>query len=444
MKPARLRPRSPLWRHRDFMKLWIGDTLSQFGTPVSQLAIPLAALLILDASAFEVASLSTVEFLPFLLFALPAGVWVDRVSRRLVLIVGDLGRALILLSIPVAYLLDALTLGQLYAVGFLMGVFTVFFDVAYQSYLPSLVEREYLVEGNSKLEVSRSSAQIAGPALGGGLVGLLTAPYAILADSISYLLSGGFVLSIRKREELPARAPDGSKPRMLPELRAGLSYVLRHRLLLPQAISTGTSNFFTTMSFSITVVYLVRRLDMSPALIGLAFGIGQIGWLLGAVGAAPMQRLLGVGKASIVASLITGPSAVLVPLAPKGFPVPFIVLSGVLGGFGAVVYNIQQVSLRQAITPERMQGRMNAVMRFLVWGTIPLGSLAGGALASAIGLRATLFLGGGAMLAVLPLVLSPIRSLQRIPEPEEPPAPFEAEAAGGLVDPVAAPVTPEA
>lgn len=423
------------------MRLWIAETISQFGTPVSQLAIPLAALLILDASAFEVASLGTVEFLPFLLFTLPAGVWVDRLSRRHVLIAGDLGRALMLVSIPVAYLLDALTLGQLYVVGFLVGTLTVFFDVAYQSYLPSLVDRELLVEGNSKLEVSRSAAQIAGPALGGGLVGLLTAPYAILADSISYVFSGAFVISIRKREELPAAE---TRPRMLPQLREGLLYVVRHRLLLPQAISTSTANFFWNLAFSIVVVYMVRRLHMSPALIGLTFGLGQVGWLLGAVASAPMQRRFGVGGASIIASLISGPSALLVPLAPVSFPVPFIVLSGALGGFGAVVYNIQQVSLRQAITPERMQGRMNAVMRFIVWGTIPLGSLAGGALATVIGLRATLFLGGGAVLATLPLVLSPIRTLREFPEPEEPASAVDATAAGAIAGVTPAPVTPDA
>ena len=180
-------PTGGLWRHRDFLKLWSAETISQFGTQVSQLALPLVAILVLDASAFEVAALGDVEFLPFMLFTLPAGVWVDRLPRRPILIVGDFGRAALLATIPVAYVADVLTLGQLYVVGFLVGICTVFFDVAYQSYLPSLVERDQIVDGNSKLEISRSAAQVGGPGVGGGLVEIFTAPYAVLVDAISFL-----------------------------------------------------------------------------------------------------------------------------------------------------------------------------------------------------------------------------------------------------------------
>jgi MFS family permease len=208
------RPRWPtggLWRNADFLKLWSAETVSQFGTQVSQLALPLAAVLVLDASAFQVAALGTVEFLPFILFTLPAGVWVDRVPRRPILIAGDFGRAALLASIPIAYLADALTLGQLYVVGFLIGIFTVFFDVAYMSYLPALVEREHIIEGNSKLEVSRSSAQIGGPGFGGVLVQIFTAPYAILVDAVSFLGSGLFILRIRKQEPRPEAASNEEK-----------------------------------------------------------------------------------------------------------------------------------------------------------------------------------------------------------------------------------------
>jgi len=220
------------------MKLWIGQSISEFGTQVSQLAIPLVAVLVLDASAFEVASLGTVEFLPFLLFTLPAGVWVDRLSRRMVLIVGDLGRAGLLLSIPIAYGLDVLTLAQLYAVGFLVGILTVFFDVAYQAYLPSIVDRDQLVEGNAKLQTTVSGAWIAGPGLAGALISAITAPYAILVDAVSFVVSGGFSAAIQAREQ-PAPARE-QRPRMRAELWEGLRYVLGHRLLRPQAISTGT------------------------------------------------------------------------------------------------------------------------------------------------------------------------------------------------------------
>ena len=199
----RVWPRGGLWRHPDFLRLWSAQTISQFGSQISQLALPLAAILVLDASAFEVALLGTVEFLPFLLFALPAGVWVDRLRRKPILVLGDLGRALALGSIPLAYAFDALTIWQLYAVGFVVGVCTVFFDVAYQSYLPSLVERESLVEGNSKLEISRSAAQLAGPGLAGALIGAITAPYAILLDAVSFVGSAVLVFRIRRPEVVP-------------------------------------------------------------------------------------------------------------------------------------------------------------------------------------------------------------------------------------------------
>src|SRR5437764_3222133 len=197
---TRLWPHGGLWRHADFLKLWSAQTVSQFGSAVSQVALPLVAVLSLHATAFQVAALSTVEFLPFLLFTLPAGVWVDRLPRRPILVIGDAGRALALGSIPFVAAVGHLTLVQLYVAGFVTGTLTVFFDVAYQSYLPSLVEREQLVDGNSKLEVTRSGAQVAGPGLAGLLIKLATAPYAILVDTASFLFSGGFLLAIGKRE----------------------------------------------------------------------------------------------------------------------------------------------------------------------------------------------------------------------------------------------------
>ncbi len=193
-------PTGGLWRHGDFLKLWSAETISQFGSTVDDIAFPLVAILVLDASAFEVAALSTVLFLPFILFTLPAGVWVDRLPRRPILIVGDFGRAALYATVPIAYVADVLTLWQLYVVGFLVGVFQVFFDVAYQSYLPSLVDRDKIVEGNSKFEISRSAAQISGPGLGGILVEILTAPYAVLVDALSFVASGLFLLGIRKPE----------------------------------------------------------------------------------------------------------------------------------------------------------------------------------------------------------------------------------------------------
>ncbi len=424
-------PASPLWHHRDFMKMWTGQTISQFGSSISQLALPIIAIKLLNASPFEVAALGTVEFLPFLLFTLPAGVWVDRLPRRAVLIVGDVGRGLLLCSVPIAYLSGHLTLAQLFVVGFTTGVLTVFFDVAYQSYLPALVDRELLIDGNSKLEVTRSAGQLAGPPVAGGLIQLLTAPYAVVWDSVSFFVSGAFLLAIRKKEPPLEKKEDGRRAGMRHELWEGLVYVVKHPYLRPQAISTGTSNFFTNVAFSIVIVFAVRTLHMSTGLIGVVFGLGSIGWLAGAASASRMQRWLGVGGATILGAALSGPGTLLVALTPKSFPVPFLVAGTIIGGFGAVVYNIQQVSLRQAITPERMQGRMNSVMRFLVWGPIPLGSLVGGAIATSFGLRTALMVGAvGGFTSTIPIVLSPIRKLKAMPEPEEPLATIAAGEAG--------------
>ena len=406
------------------MKLWIGQSISEFGTPVSQIAIPWIAIKTLNESAFAVASLTTVQFLPFLLFTLPAGVWVDRLPRRVILVVGDLGRAVLLATIPLAYVLDALTLTQLYAVSFLVGIFTVFFDVAYQSYLPYLVDRDQLVEGNSKLQVSVSGSQMAGPAFGGGLIQLLTAPYAVFVDALSFVVSGGFSAAIKKREPRHARAAGEPKPRMRAELKEGLVYVLKHPYLRPQAMCTSTSNFFGSMTFAILLVFAARDWGLSAGAVGVGLGLGSVGWLLGALTVGRIQARLGVGGTTLLATALFGLPFLLIPLAPKSFPLPFLVAGVLIGGFGGVVYNITQVSLRQAITPERLQGRMNAVMRFLVWGALPLGSLAGGALASWVGLKATLVISAvGASFAILPIFFSPIRTLREIPEPEAPEEP---------------------
>jgi MFS family permease len=418
--PGAIWPRGGLWRHADFLKLWSAETISQLGSQVSLLALPLVAIITLEVSAFEVALLSVVEFAPFILVTLPAGVWVDRLRRRPILVAGDLGRALLLATIPFAWALDVLTIWQLYAVGFGVGICTVFFDVAYQSYLPSLVDRHQLVEGNARLEVSRSGAQIAGPAIAGPLVQILTAPLAVLADALSFAASALFLFRIRTRETLPERPATGARTPMRRELAEGLRYVLRHRYLRWIAASTATFNFWGNVMWAILLVYAVRVLDLSPSQIGLVFAIGNVGYLAGALATSRISAALGVGP-SIVLGSATGAAALLVPLAPESDPLPFLIAWQAILGFGLPLYNVTQVSLRQAITPERLQGRMNSVMRFIVWGVIPLGSLAGGAIASAISLRAAIWIGAvGVSLAFLPVLLSPVRSLRSVPESEKP------------------------
>jgi MFS family permease len=414
-------PQGGLWRHRDFLKLWAGETISQFGSTIDDIAFPLVAILVLDASAFEVAVLGTVLFLPFILFTLPAGVWVDRLPRRPVLIIGDFGRAALYATVPIAYVADVLTLWQLYVVGFLVGAFQVFFDVAYQSYLPSLVDRDQIIEGNSKFEISRSAAQISGPGLGGILVEILTAPYAVLVDAFSFLASGLFILRIRKPEERPERATnvDGTTTSFWQDIKEGLGFVLGNPNLRAQAGCTGTSNFFFSLGFAIYLVFAVRELGLSPGLIGVVFSVGAAGSLVAAFTAMRLSRRFGIGPTTIAVTILQAPAFLAVAFAPEGNgALPFLIASQLVLGFTLVTYNIVQVSYRQAICPARLQGRMNSAMRFIVWGTIPLGTLAGGALGTWIGLRETIAIGAiGSGVSFLWILLSPQRHLRDMPEP---------------------------
>ena len=415
-----LRPERGLWQHSDFLKLWSAETVSQFGTQFSALALPLTAVIVLHASVFQVAALNVVEFLPFVLVSLPAGVWVDRLPRRPILVLGDLARAGLLISIPIAYAFDALTIWQLFGVGFLVGIATVFFDVAYQSYLPALVDRHQLVEGNSKLEISRSSAQLGGPGLAGLIVDLLSAPVAIVFDAVSFLGSALLIFRIRKAEP-PPRHEAGVSRRMRDEIAEGVRYVFRHPYLKNIAACTATFNFFGSMWFAVLLVYAVRVLDLRPAVIGLAFTVANLGALLAAFTAGRISTRLGVGRSIIAASVLGGPMSLVAAFSPHG-NIALAVLGPAMlvGSFTNVLYNVTQVSLRQTITPGRIQGRMNSVMRFIVWGTIPLGSLLGGALGTWVGLKETLIIGGiGCCLPFLPVVFSPVRSIGDMPEPIE-------------------------
>ena len=408
-----------LFRHRDFVKLWSAETISQFGTQVTLLALPIIAATTLNVTPFEFGLLGTIEFLPFILLSLPAGVWVDRLRRRPILIAGDLIRAAALSSIPVAFALNSLTIWQLYVVGFINGCATVFFDVAYQSYLPSLVERDQIVDGNSKLETSRSAAQITGPGVAGVLIGAFSAPFAIVLDALSFVASALFMFAIRRHETAPEPRlnEQGERPSMRSEITEGLRYVGRHPLLRNIAATTGLSNFFSNVVFSILILYLVRELSFTPELLGLAFSLGSVGFLVGALTANRVARRFGVGPTIVGSALTFGPGALLIAIAPPNLAVPLVAASVFIAGLGGAIYNINQVSLRQAITPERMQGRMNATMRFIVWGTIPIGSTIGGFLGGVIGLHETIWIGAiGGIFVFLPVLLSPVRRLKTIPE----------------------------
>lgn len=409
---------SSLWRNRGFVRLWSAETVSQLGTQITLLALPLTAIVALHASPLEVGALTAVEHAPFLLVGLPAGVWVDRLPRRVLMVWGDIGRAVALATIPVAHWLGVLHVAQLYVVAFAVGVCTVFFDVAYQSFLPSLVGREHIVEGNAKLEGSRSAAQLAGPGLAGLLVGAVSAPPAIALDALSFVASALFLVGIAAHASEEQLAP---RRRMRTEVAEGIRHVLGHPLLRPIAACTSVSNLFGSMGVAVLVLYEVRELGLSAGTVGLVMTIGNAGVLLGALVATRVARRLGLGRAIVASAATFGVSFVLVALAPRAAPLPALVAGQFLYAWGGVVYNINQVSLRQTITPEHLLGRMNATMRFLVWGTMPIGGLAGGALGEAIGLHATLWVvAAGSALAAIPVAASAVRRLVTMPEPPEP------------------------
>jgi predicted MFS family arabinose efflux permease len=303
----------------------------------------------------------------------------------------------------------------------------VFFDVAYQSYLPSIVDRNQLVDGNSKLEITRSASQILGPGAAGLLIGILKAPFAIVIDCLSYLWSAAFVFMIRRPEPPIAphdEAAHGPRPSMRQEIAVGLRYVTGHRWLSSIAATTGTSNFFSNLGGSILILFLTRERGLGPEAIGFAFSIGSVGVLLAALVTGRLTGRLGVGRMLVLTSIGFSLAALPVAAAPSGWIFWAVAASGFLAGFSGVAWNINQVSLRQAITPPRMQGKMNATMRFIVWGTIPLGSIAGGVLGSLIGLHPTIWVGAiGGLVAFVPVALSSVRQIVTMPEPvdDEPP-----------------------
>jgi len=422
-------PRRSLWRHPDFLKLWIGDTVSQFGSQITALAVPLAAAIVLQATPAEMGILAALETLPFLLVSLPAGAWVDRLRRRPVLISGDLVRAVALLAVPVTAVTGHLSMPVLYAVALVTGTATVFFDVAYQAYLPSLVERDQLVDGNGKLELSRSAAQFAGPGIAGALVGWLTAPVAILFDAISFLFSAVMLWFIRKPEPPPVADPAAPRRHIVAEIREGLGVVLRNPVLRAIAASIALSNLFGSMGFATLILFLTRDQGLGAIEIGLAFGLGNLGAIAGALVSGRIAKRLGVGRTLIATDLVGGLALLAVPLASPAYALAALVVGFGISSLLLTAFNIVQVSLRQSITPDRLQGRMNATMRFFIWGVMPIGSLLGGGLATEIGIReAILFSYAASLTGVLPLLLRPLRSMR------EPPPPWQEDEATGQTE----------
>ncbi|MFD6567845.1 MFS transporter [Micromonospora profundi] len=409
-------PAPALHRDRRFRTFWIGETVSQFGDRISELALPLIAVSLLAVTPAQVSVLTALIWLPNLL-GLFLGAWVDqRTHKRRILIVADLIRAVVLLSLPVAYLFDAVTLTQLYLVALLTGAGSVLFAMARQAFFVALVPRSAYVDATSKLSMSRSLSFIAGPAVGGGLVQALTAPIAIVVDAVSFL---GSALLIR-RIPVTEAPPPPRRSSTLALVREGLVLVFRHPVLRAALGCTSTVNFFTFIAAALLVLYASRELDLSAGAIGIALGGGALGGLAGAALAPRVSRAIGLGRTAMIGVVLFPAPLALTALisGPTWAKVAMLAAIELVSSVGVMLMDVNLNALLTAVTPDDARGRRAGAYSAVNYGIRPLGALVGGVLGTTIGLRPTLVVAGlGGTLAVLWLLASPIRHIMTIDEP---------------------------
>jgi MFS family permease len=381
---------SSVLANRDFVKLWTGETVSLIGTQNTQLALPLVAILTLRADVFQVGLLNAMRHAPVVVFSLLAGVWLDRCRRRPVLVASDLACAVLIALIPVASALGVLSIWLLCGIAALVGVAQVFFDIGSLSYLPALVDRRHLAMANGRMQVSYAVAGIAGPSLAGLLIGLLGAPTTLAIDAVSCLFSMVMLLSIRRAEPDPPAREDRTP--MAASIAEGLRAVFGNRLLRSLLMQSCTFNFAYNALITIFLVYAVRQLGLHAAALGLVLGVGSVVALVAAVFAGRITAALGPGRTLLVTTLgsCLSPLLLLIPSGPSPATLAVLAAAQAVSGATAVVFNITTVTLRQIVTPDRLLARMNGSYRLLLFGTGPLGAIAGGALGSALGLRSAL------------------------------------------------------
>ena len=405
-----------LWRDRRFRSFWAGESISQFGDRISELALPLIAIGALHASTNQVAWLTALIWTPNML-AIFLGAWIDhRIHKRRLMVLADLVRASVLLTLPAAYFLGAVTLGQLYVVALLTGAAGVLFNTAYPPFFAHLVPRSSYLDANSKLSASRSASYVAGPAVGGALVQVLTAPFAVLIDALSFLASAVLVGRI-PIEEPPVAADDEAAPSLLRRAGQGLAFVIRHPVLRASLGCATTVNFFTFVSGSVIVLFASRTLGLAAGVIGLAFGVGATGALLGAVIAPRISRLIGVGR-SIAVGAVLFPAPIAIAAAADG---PFWVRAGALAaaeflsGLGVMLFDVNLNSLQTTVIPDGMRSRVAGAFSTINYGIRPFGAIVGGLLGTLIGLRATLLIAAaGGALSLFWLLPSPIPRIKSL------------------------------
>jgi len=406
---------SLLRENRSFRTFFAGQSVSLLGDQISVIALPLVAVLVLDASPAQMGYLAAAALLPNLLFSLHAGAWVDRRGRRRqTMIAADVARAALLLSVPVAYWLDVLTFAQLYVVGFLSGLASVFFFVSYTTLFVSLVPRERYVEANSLLNGTRAASFVAGVSLGGLLVQILTAPVALVADSASFVYSA-LALSRIKPVEPPTEVAEQG------HLVAGLRYVFGSATMRSALGATATINFFNFLFFALFVLYATRYLHVKPGLLGVVLGAGAVGGLIGAVLTGGIIRRVGVGPAFIIGCVVFPAPLLLVPLAggdqPRWVVLGCLFLAEFGSGFGVMMLDISAGAISAALVPDRLRARVSGSYNVVNYGVRPVGAFLGGVLGSAIGVRETLWIAAiGALAGVVWLLPSPIPALKELPE----------------------------
>ena len=404
-----------LWQNKDFVKIWSGQTISNFGSGITSIALPLTAVLVLSATPAQMGILSALESVSVLVFGLLAGVWVDRLRRRPILITADIGRALVLGSIPLAALLGVLHLAQVYIVAALTGILTVFFNVADEAFLPSLLPQDQLVEANSKLGISDSLAEISGPASAGPLVQLFGAPLALFFDALSFLLSALSIGLVRTPEPQPT--PPKRRQSIWRESSEGLRMIRDNALLRSLAISAMLFNFFGNFIGTLYVLYIVREVHAAPLVIGFFVATGGISALVGAIFAQRVIQRIGPGPAVGAMLTLYGLTGLLLPLAhdPLGVAIALLFTSQLLGDASVSIYSIAEVSLRLAIIPNAFLGRVNASMQFLTQGVGPAAAILAGIVGTVIGLRLTIFIGVlGVIFAGVWLLISPVRRVRSL------------------------------
>jgi MFS family permease len=396
--------RFPLLARRDFVRLWAAATVSSAGTQVSALAIPLTAILLLHAGAFQVGLLIASTYLPLALFGLPMGAFADRVRRRPLLITADLLRAAALATVPAAFLFHELRIEQLYAVGLVVGTFDVLFDVSHGSYLPSLVEPKLLVDANARLQLSEQGASTLGPAAASVLVTALGAPVAVAVNAASFALSALLLASIGHREREPA-VSDAPR-RILAEISEGLRYVARRPSLRALTATAGLTNLFLRMIQAVLLIRLARDAGLPPPLIGAVLSIGEAGFFIGALVAGRVRRRFGLGNTLAGSAAIISLSGLPIALAPNRLAAALTAAGLFVYGVAAVIWTINSSAYRQATTPSELLGRVGSVMRVAAWGTIPIASVTGGAIGSAIGAQGAMVVAAiGALIAPLPILV---------------------------------------